>query len=365
MATRPSRGTWLRRPTIPIGNPPQLVMAAGTFVAQSSNTPFAPSGTSASGGVPGYTYAWTLFSKPTGSSKTSADIVGASNPNFTSFTPDYPGRYSFALAVTDALGTMVSQRSDILVGDLGSDNRYWIKKTIDCALEAASDWKVGAHTLAGYAVSFVNQGACSTFGPDGATGIVCVPNAGVNWHSTGRTAPCWALVLSSIFPAYASGHGVCVTADWSGAYTSDNQGFVTAIEKTGLAASAWATRLDSLRLGGAGTACCRGEHLSGGSSVTRDSPAGISVVRHQLVRWSDQDVSLGYSTTLVPTSPVPGDASITLLPSSNHLGLQRTLGCGDAIQFAPATDLVTFAAMSWGAGTPTYKLVRVTLHWRP
>lgn len=356
-----------RRPTIPRNYPPQLGGAIGTFTDQPTDAPFAPMGTLIAGGAPPYTYTWTLHTKPEGSAKVSGDIVGANLADFTSFTPDLPGRYNFALQVTDAVGTVAEGQTDILIGDLGADGRYWLRLVIDCTAEPAQNWRVGGpHTLGGYTLTIVHQAdQNSIFGPDGATGVVIKPLAGSNWHAAARNATVWSVSWATLFPLYASGHGICVTADWSGAYTADNQGFCTAIEKTGMPAAGWGIREGSYRLVGVGSALLRAESFSGGASANRDSAAGISVIRHQIARWNDQDVSLRYNTVIAPANPVPGDAGLTLLTSSDHLGVQRQLGCGDIAQLTPATDVLSMSAFSWGVGTPTYVLTRLTLHWRP
>jgi hypothetical protein len=116
-------------------------VGAGSITNQLTNAAFAVSGSAVTGGTGGYTYAWTLVGKPPGSTKTNGDITGASLIDFTSFTPDLGGFYTFMLEVTDSDGAVCSDSTTVTVGEDG-----WLKQDL-------STWTLVAGDVADLVVS--------------------------------------------------------------------------------------------------------------------------------------------------------------------------------------------------------------------
>lgn len=123
------------------GGSTPLAVSAGAIAAQDTAAAFAPAGSTATGGSGALTYAWTLVGKPPGSTKTSGDIVGSTLIDFTSFTPDVGGFYTFMLEVTDSDGAICSDSATAVVGQDG-----WVKQDL-------STWTLTAGNVADLVVS--------------------------------------------------------------------------------------------------------------------------------------------------------------------------------------------------------------------
>jgi len=123
------------------GGSTPLSVSAGSISNQLTNAAFAVSGSAVAGGSGSYTYAWTLVGKPPGCAKTSGDITGASSKDFTSFTPDLGGFYTFMLEVTDSDGAVCSDSTTVTVGEDG-----WLKQDL-------STWSLTAGNVADLVVS--------------------------------------------------------------------------------------------------------------------------------------------------------------------------------------------------------------------
>ena len=146
---------------------------AGGSQSVTVSTPVTLDGSQSSGGSGGLTYAWSLTTKPSGSTAALSSASGVA----VSFTPDLAGTYTATLLVTDGTGCMSqSTTTTISAGAAGTKVRLVIKTTWDAGHGDADLHYL--HPGGSFLDYGTNGGDCMAFntnpdwgptGPDGST----------------------------------------------------------------------------------------------------------------------------------------------------------------------------------------------------